>query len=1530
MNLEGTLVRDHQKDTLLYAGAIKVRITDWFFWKSYADLTYIGLEDAIIKQQRKDSVWNYKFLADYFSSSDTSSKKDSSKSIVFNFKKIDLKNVAYLQNDEWVGQKMILKVGSMLLDADTVDISRNVYYINTIELDKPYFSIENFDGRRPEVHPVENALDTGLYFNAGGIIAKVKSIKITNGYFGNLIRGDIPDKGVFDGSNIQAGKINGSLNNLDFTKDTIKASINLSAKERSGFDLKSLKANFRLTPGIMEFKGLDIRTEKSHITDYYAMHYKDFNKDMGEYVEKVIMDARLHNAEVSSDDVAYFAPELNSWKRTVLIGGRYYGTVADFNINNLFIRTGSTTYLSGNLTMRGLPNVDKTTINLSNANIQTNNVDISFLYPPLRTLTQPNMPALGNVRFQGTVDGTLLSYNINGNLSTLLGGLYTKLTLSFPKHNEPVYKGNVQTRQFNLGKFLNIDVLGNVGFTGDIDGYSFDLDKIKTSLNGNFSSLEFNGYKYTSVAVNGAIQKKKFNGDFKTDDPNFDLTSHIEIDFTGTQPVFNVLGDLEIAKLKNLNFTKDNFQLTGLFDLNFQGRNIDEFLGSAKLLNASLLHDSTRLSFDSLSVNAYLDSANRKVLTAVSNQFDVKIIGEQYSILDLPNSFQSFLSHYYPAYISPPAVFPQNQRFSVIINTRDFDNYARLIDSNFSEIDNAQIIGSVNTEDSGFNLTIKLPNAKYGKYRLEDAELKGIGNYDTLTLTGTIGKIYVSDSLYFPNSKLNIQSANDHSTVHIATSANTTLNDAQLNADVYTLTDGVHIDFQPSSFVLNDKKWNLEKQGEIVIKQDFASASNVKFTQGFQEISVESEQSDSSNLVVKLKNVSIGDFTPLITKRPRMEGILNGNVYLRDFYNKFNVDAALQAEQFRLDDDSIGEVVLNGKYNAESGKVIFGAKSNNENYIFNIGGSYNTKDSLNAPLITNTHFVKAKVGLLNEFLGDLFGNITGFASGDLSVSGDPNAPQLLGQVLLTGGGLTVKYTQVRYTIDSAVVNFKDNAIDFGEFEVHDKYKNTGIVRGVLYEKGFKNMRFDFDMSTNKMLLLDTKPKDNQQFYGKAIGRGNLSFKGPQEDMRMSIIGEVNDTTHIYIPTTNSKESAEADFIRFKQYGKEIQTVKQNDNSKLSIDLDLTANNKAQIDVILDELTGDVIKATGNGRLRIKVPYNGKLTMNGRYNIEQGSYDFNFQSLIKKPFDLIPDANSYIEWTGDPYNANIHIDAQYTAKNVSLNDLIGNTGYQLGGAVQGYRGEVYVIATLSQKLTKPKIDFRLDFPQGSPIKTDQNFALFLNKLQGDDNEMLKQVTWLIVFGSFAPYGEVVGNSGANDNLVRSAGINTISQKISSEVNKMVSGLFSKIGLQFDVSASTYSSSEFYGPSSGNHLDRQNIAFKLNKSLLNGKLIVTVGSGFDFNISNASAVQSNNFQWLPDISVQILLARNIYRGTQLKAIVFNKSSLDVNSASGGIGRRTRQGVSISYSFDFPVENTEKPVADKKTPSRVPPVTPTPPTP
>src|SRR4029078_6554549 len=88
LNLEDFLLEDQHRDTLLFAGNLQVRITDWFFLKDTVELKYICLQNAVVSLKRNDSVWDYQFIADYFTPSSSTSSAPSKKSgISFNLKK---------------------------------------------------------------------------------------------------------------------------------------------------------------------------------------------------------------------------------------------------------------------------------------------------------------------------------------------------------------------------------------------------------------------------------------------------------------------------------------------------------------------------------------------------------------------------------------------------------------------------------------------------------------------------------------------------------------------------------------------------------------------------------------------------------------------------------------------------------------------------------------------------------------------------------------------------------------------------------------------------------------------------------------------------------------------------------------------------------------------------------------------------------------------------------------------------------------------------------------------------------------------------------------------------------------------------------------------------------------------------------------------------------------------------------------------------------------------------------------------------
>ncbi|UAY56780.1 translocation/assembly module TamB domain-containing protein [Arachidicoccus terrestris] len=1511
MDLDDILIKDQKKDTLLAAGALKVRISDWFFLKNNIELKYIGLEDATFYQNRSDSVWNFQFLIDYFSSP----KKDTaSRHIGLDLKKIDFKNVRYFKQDRWRGENMDVYVGRLLLDADKIDLDKLNFKLHYLEVDKPKFELVQYKGNRPPP-PASGSPDSGLYFNAAGMHIELDSLHLMNGTFG-LINKMRPHTVVsyFDDRYIQCNHLDIAASKLSFVQDTIRAKMELSTTERSGFTIKHLKSDFKLTPQIMEFKDLDIQTGNSHLENYYAMSFKDFTEDMGSFTDNVHITARFRNAEVSSNDIAYFAPELKDWKKQFKLSGTLQGTVGNFRAHNFLISGNGGMVLRGDMAMKGLPDIEHTVMDFDTLDLHTNYNQLLPIVPRLKEVKNPNLAALGDMHYSGNFHGTVYDFTTRGHLTTALGAAQANLNLTIPEKSEPAYKGTIITKSFDLGTFIEAKALGNVAFNGSFEGSSFALNSMRAGLKGHFDSLEVNHYAYTGIDVNGTFQKKYFTGELKIDDPNATFLSNVEIDLNAEKPRFNVLGDLIGLDMRKTHLTKENMNLTGLFDLNFEGNNIDDFVGSAKLLNVSLMKDSIPLNFDSLTLRASVDSNQYKVLSVENNEFNAKVTGA-YSILDLPVTFQSFLNKYYPAFINPPKEVPKNQHFTVEIETGNFDSYINLIDTNLHGFDSVRIRGAVNTDDSGsFYFDARIPEFKYKRFKLRGTHLAGKGDFEKIDFGGRVDKFYLNDSSFFPNSKLLINSRNDHSLVQLTTGSNNTINEINLSATVDNLSDGVRIQFQPSYFVLNDKKWDLEKQGEIVIRKHFASAKNVKFSQGFQELTVETQKgrrdTTNNNLVFNLSKVNIGDITPLFFSSPRLEGLATGSIVMINFFGDFSAFEKLQLEQFRVNGDSVGVVNTTAFYSARNDRISLKADADNKDYHFKADGFYNLKDSVGSPLDLNVHLTDTKINFLNQFLGTLFEHIDGKGTGDIQLKGTFDKIKLLGKAHIDSASLDVIYTRVKYFIDSADFVFNDGSIDFGQFNVRDVYGNRGTVKGKLYHEGFQNMRFDFDMSSPKILVLNTKASDNERFFGKAIANARFTLKGTEDHMQMDIKGSVADSSNISINTNTTAASSDADFIVFKKYGEEVKTEEDHE-SHLNINMDLSANDLAVINVILDPLTGDVITATGNGRLRIYMPAHGEMTMKGKYVISRGNYNFNFQTFLKKPFQFIEGANNFIEWTGDPYNANLNIDAQYTAHQVSINDLINTQSSVQGQAglnnIRGYRGDVYVIVELRGHLLKPDIGFKVDFPTGSSVKSDPDFALFINRMQSDENEMLKQVTYLIVFNAFAPYGQ----AGANSANFASAGVNTISSLVTHELNNLFSHALTKLtgdqGLRFEVGAATYSSASILGQGTNSgRLDRQSVNFKLYQSLANDKILLSFGSNLDFGLgSSAAAMENGSFQFLPDISVQFILTRD----RKLRAVIFNRSSLGVASA-GSIGRQNRYGVSISYTKDF-----EKLFAGKK---------------
>ena len=1512
LNLKGVYIEDQKKDTLLAAGVVQVRITDWFFLKNNIELKYIGLEDAVVHLNRTDSVWNYAFIQDYFFPASTSSS--SRKGVELDLKELSLKNVVFDKKDAWLGQNMAAKIGGLKMLGRDIDFTNKAVDINTLILDKPYFSIYNYPRLKPsepdvashETEPEPAATDSSLQWNPGGWIVKVGQLKITDGVFKNDRQTEREAYDHFDGAHLAFQKINAEFKDLKLNHDTLTAGLELNTEERSGFTVKSMKAHVKFHPRAMEFSDLDIHTNKSEIRDYFAMNYKDFS-DMNDFIHKIRMEGNFKNAQIDTDDIAYFAPELSTWQKRISMTGRVQGSVDDLNADDLIMQAGNNTYLNGDISLAGLPNINQTFIDFKANDFRTNYNDAVRFVPSLRNVTTPDLARLGYIHFNGSFTGFVRDFVTYGTIQTNLGTVTSDVNMKFPAGDAPSYSGNLSTRNFQLGQFIHTSQISDISFDGVIKGRGFRWNTLQADIKGKINEVTYNGYRYTQIETNARLDKKLFDGFLTINDPNAELVLNGIIDFNEKVPNFNLVADVRKANLQTLHLTKEDLSFNGKFNLDFAGDNIDNFSGTARISEAALFKGQQQMSFDSLYVSSTLGE-DSKTFRAQSNEFDITVNGD-YNFRDLPDAFQLFLNKYYPAYIKKPKRQLENENLAFDITTRNLEEYIKLINPNISGFNNSHIRGTLDLLQNNLSVDAEVPYFAYKNYSFSNTKLNGDGNLEKLILTGTVSNTTLGDSLYLPETSFRVETENDVSLVNVSTSANRAIKDASLSARVDTYSDGVKIIFDPTSFVINGKTWNIEKGGELEFRTNSVAQGELVLRESFQELrvyTVPSSEGNWNDVDVILKNINIGDFSPYISRTNRFEGLLSGSVKIEDPYRQFNVIADLEAQEFRLDDDSLGRLKADFVYDNKSGELRGkGANADTEHKI-DFDALIYLKDSLKQKddrisLTTQNFPVKP----LERFIGNLFSDLQGYATGKLDILGEGDYQKFVGRAKLHDAGLKVNFTQVFYKIDDTEIVLKEDEIDFGTLTLRDRYGKTATLHGSIRHHAWKDMFFDINarIDGEPMEVLNTGFLDNKNFYGNARASGSFSLTGPQSRMYMSIYAKASETdsSRITIPSTDSRESGIADFLVERKYGHEMTTqdVKTLE-SDITYDVDLVANPMVTVQVILDEQTGDIIKGRGTGTLNIHAGTSEDLSIRGRYDIEEGSYLFTFQSFFKKPFEIKKDASNYIEWTGDPYKANINFTAIYKAEEVSFAPLARDLGID---RIKNVREDVYVVVTLTEDLFRPKFNFKLEFPQNSLALNDPSLAFSIQQIQNNLNELNKQVTYLIVFNSFAPL-ETGSTAATGTSAFNEFAYNTISGLFFNEVNKRLNQLLAQIlknnDLKINFSGSLYNRNLV--TQTGNNsfnINQGNFNVTVGQSFFDDRFTISVGSTLDVPLQSQSSIQQT-IQFLPDVTAEWLINKS---GT-IRATFFYRENLDfiTGTQSSGAARSKRAGASLAYRKEF----------------------------
>jgi len=286
---------------------------------------------------------------------------------------------------------------------------------------------------------------------------------------------------------------------------------------------------------------------------------------------------------------------------------------------------------------------------------------------------------------------------------------------------------------------------------------------------------------------------------------------------------------------------------------------------------------------------------------------------------------------------------------------------------------------------------------------------------------------------------------------------------------------------------------------------------------------------------------------------------------------------------------------------------------------------------------------------------------------------------------------------------------------------------------------------------------------------------------------------------------------------------------------LKIHLNLTPDANLTAGALLNPSTGDMAKVAGNGAINLTYDLNdASMNLQGNYLIDNGKCSVSLRKFTTKDFSI--QNGSKLTFNGDPMKTAFNVTAEYGLK---ANPATLDAGF--AELVSYAKIPVTCCLTASGNLDKMKLDYRIVLPDES-----DDIQKKLDNLLVSEDIKMKQIAYLLAFGSFAPIENSSQDAGGNSNIWTSLA----SSSVSSQLNNLLSGVLKDnwtIGTDLHSQDGSFS----------------NVTMDVNisTSLFNDRLTVNSTLGFKNNNAVQTDNQTNNFTGDFDLEYKLSPAGNV---------------------------------------------------------------------
>ncbi len=1308
----------------------------------------------------------------------------------------------------------------------------------------------------------------------------------------------IPAHGI-DFQDIEVNNVFGKFSNIKIAGDSIKVKIaDFSATEKSGIIIKKLNTEATFSGHSIKADSLLLITPNSYIHGYYEM-FTDSMDDYSDFIHAVDIRANfLDSTHFNFSDIAFFAEELEGLNQNLKLNGYIKGSIDNLSSDNLSFSLFKHTTFNGHVIVKGLPDMDKTIIKIEAKNLSTSYYDLkeipTYPFKEKKKIAIPeNLAKLGTINFKGRAEGFTNDLFLEGNITTALGNVNTYATMSTLPNKEIAYSGNFKTEKFNIGSLIDAKYIGEIALNANIKGSGTELKNLQEEINGSIQWVQFNGYTYHNLSINGDLKHKKFSGDFIAKDTNATFNFTGNFDLTKKIPQAQFTADIQKLDLFKCNIYKvDSTDVaSGNVSLSINGNNIDDVNGTLQAQKIQFIKSNEIITLENTDV-VLTQNESGNHLQMLSSIADVEIDGK-FKISTMQKSVEDFLHLYFPAFFDTedknkkPKPNTDNLTFKVKI--KNFEPVASFFKIPLKINAQTMLQGTFNAESNQLKVSSLSDKIEYNKIPIKDWFLTINTTNNQIYLNTGFKQIDLADSVYISNFNFETQANNNKSDFLLTWDNNSKLkNSGEIEGKVFFSKNSFNLNLGKFLVYAQDSLWQITGKDEFVIDSTgVINFHDLTFINNNQTVTAEGKISKDpkDQLLINLQNFKLNQLNPLLKKSGvDLQGTLSGTTNFSDLYNQVVFTTALGFKKLQVSGTPIGTgevnsffdknknlVSLNGFFKRDFAKI---AEETYNNISFD---GYYYPSIKDTSIDIDLHLYQLALSTVQPLLNGIFTIDKGSVTGDINIKGNLNKPTISGLLNLEDvKNLKVDYINTAYDAKGKI-QLTPGQIEFQNIILTDANNNAATVWGNIFHDNFSKMKLDFDVNFNKFMALNTTALQNNSYYGKAFCTGTLGMFGSPESLTFEINAKTEKGTQFIIPLAGTEEVSDNSYIRFiKIDSANKNSINKNDLAGIKLSLNLEATPDAEVQIMLDDKGGDGIKARGKGNISMNINTLGNYEMFGIYTITEGSYLFTLQNVINKKFEI--DDGSTIRWSGDPYDAEINVATTYKQR-TSLAPFFpettsdnGTSSSTSGGGDNNKRYPVNCKLYLKNKLMNPDITFGIELPTVSEVIRSQVMG-YINT----DQELNRQVFSLLLLRSFVTPLQLQGASGVNSASAGTAASNNATEMLSNQLN----GMLSKFTKAFNVGFN-------YRPSSA--LSNEEIDVALSTQLFNDKLTV------DGNLGVNNNTQQKTSTLIGDVNIDYRLTKD----GKVHVKAFNRSNDNFQIAT--LGGQFTQGAGLYYRQEF----------------------------